>query len=1661
MFGIIYLLGVALCTDLCHINEEKFVRLWDGEDFLLAADIDTITASPLNNDMEHRRLVEECRGIVAIDYIYSEKTIVWAESETAPPRINVYQTAKNEFWYFDLHEGSDIKSMAVDWVAKNVYWFDDTDEAIKVCSLFSCQALSDEEPKKKSCSCKTLLLKIQNQKASRDLVIDSHGSRLFFINENSLESVNLDGTNRQVLINSRDVVGNKISGLAMYDRNNLIYGSPELKIHKLNLITDTSQTAALPLSQTMLFSSKRFLSREMVEQTAERAGLSFILSLTSLSSSLQDPLANPCKDSQCSDLCLRSPTGFTCSCSAGLALYPNSTTLCREHPESFIILAKEQVLRRISLDTEEHEYMKLVEYGDSSRSITAVSIDPLFGKIYYSTVYSDEDGKSIGSTIHSVRIDGSNQVDLISDGLAEVEGLALDSQNQLIYWADKIMMHIEVAALTCRCNVRGCLHEHCRRIIVTSKDHKPDFQPRSIVAAHGYIFWTDIASCKIVRAHGSGGSQDVLRTYNTRTSHGCPNKISISDDGNKLFVIVRDLKIRVESYIEVLHNIIPELSPGAKIESQLFKRFPGRDFESIKVFKNSVFVVGQSAPLTEVNAGGQEKRFYGTGHLNSDVLDIQDLSVKIGKNEQICDFIQFAKPGNGRNCQCPDGLSNTLDTSSAGLGRSCKGPELDLLFLLLDDNDNRYKFHQLPIGDETSNDRSTEVHEFEQNNLREPSFDFHYKTDRIFFFAKEKFTTLYTAQRKKTGKFRKPVQITNVGLEGAVKLAVDWIGDSVYWTNNILHRVEQIVFDGSVRRTIVHDCDQPHAIAVDSSAGYIFYSDFSTSDDFASLSRVDMSGENKVSVLGPHSDYRQILSISLDIIKQEMYLLDEMKNSIVKVPYDGTTAEIVYSYQAETPSITSISFYHSVIYWSELKDRSSCELKSLQLRDYSNSRAKTIGKLSSKPLGLTVVAPQVGWGQCNIPRPSNYPQYKESICIAKPTEDEHIHKSENVCSTHFSLQYDICKAPKEFLIFAQEREISRVLLKHASDTTDQIIPIHGIGKTFSMAWDTYAGKGRFYWVDSDKDNQIFSSRGVGDAPVLFLPKERSYAKNIAIHELSGMIFWTLASRDDRNEEATICYAFLTEDGEGKGGKCLDEWTRSEHRSMMSNIWNNIRPDLIVIHQLTGTIIFTNDCKTSDESCQLIFTTNIFEVSSGRISAPTPCVVFEATPPVTAIAVYSPPEDPYLVKLFWSDEFKIYHKEFTIPRHRASICPDQGESKTLSLNCDIESKIIPNGIAIAEDELFWVDGSALKRSKVGQGQSCAPTQTVIDRELKNLTAIAIVRSNDRINDLRYECIHKNCSHFCVADSSLSSSVQCKCPPGLELMRNAKDCDKGKCGDKFTCGAGSGTSPDCIEQIYVCDGNSDCVDGSDESPNLCNRCLENEFSCGNGECIDSDKHCNGIPDCQDGSDERICPITCELNQNRCYDALKCYDVSEKCNGVDDCDDGSDEQDCPEPIDATAKIVIYIVAFFVFFLTIIIIIIVVLTRPRPITQEQNIHLQIIQPPPPLSHRSSMMPPPYHSHADSVYSAEYEVNVPLMAPPPSVISSGVAAPLRLPLSHRQRQQQFSHDTLSESSRGSGTGDSNPPSCKVNIRRLSQETDLIVPGSYAPCSTPIPTSEE
>ncbi|XP_066547238.1 basement membrane-specific heparan sulfate proteoglycan core protein isoform X4 [Amia ocellicauda] len=110
--------------------------------------------------------------------------------------------------------------------------------------------------------------------------------------------------------------------------------------------------------------------------------------------------------------------------------------------------------------------------------------------------------------------------------------------------------------------------------------------------------------------------------------------------------------------------------------------------------------------------------------------------------------------------------------------------------------------------------------------------------------------------------------------------------------------------------------------------------------------------------------------------------------------------------------------------------------------------------------------------------------------------------------------------------------------------------------------------------------------------------------------------------------------------------------------------------------------------------------------------------------------------------------------------------------------------------------------------------------------------------------------------------------------------------------------------CIPRDYLCDGEKDCKDGSDEMKcGTPSPCEPNEFKCENGRCALKLWRCDGDNDCGDNSDESYCPTkgpadTCAPEQFICLSDRVCIPASYQCDEEADCADRSDEYGCNPP-------------------------------------------------------------------------------------------------------------------------------------------------------------------
>ncbi|NWI85842.1 LRP2 protein, partial [Pitta sordida] len=147
----------------------------------------------------------------------------------------------------------------------------------------------------------------------------------------------------------------------------------------------------------------------------------------------------------------------------------------------------------------------------------------------------------------------------------------------------------------------------------------------------------------------------------------------------------------------------------------------------------------------------------------------------------------------------------------------------------------------------------------------------------------------------------------------------------------------------------------------------------------------------------------------------------------------------------------------------------------------------------------------------------------------------------------------------------------------------------------------------------------------------------------------------------------------------------------------------------------------------------------------------------------------------------------------------------------------------------------------------------------------------------------------CTAACIPVPWLCDGEQ-QCPDGTDEQCG----QEGEfCAVSSVCGTKKLQCPGthhCIPHWELCDRHQDCEDGWDEEGCPQHPCLTGQWQCRNRVCIMAEWKCNGIDDCGDSSDEDVC-APCPPGMVRC-DEGKCILESLMCNDEDDCLDGTDE-------------------------------------------------------------------------------------------------------------------------------------------------------------------------
>lgn len=740
-----------------------------------------------------------------------------------------------------------------------------------------------------------------------------------------------------------------------------------------------------------------------------------------------------------------------------------------------------------------------------------------------------------------------------------------------------------------------------------------------------------------------------------------------------------------------------------------------------------------------------------------------------------------------------------------------------------------------------STDYSGSSLEIITNTTSSSGIDFHYQQN-LLFWSDVQTKNLCWIRLNDTS--APPTTIPMVSQENPVALAVDWITNKIYVCDTHNQKIDIFDFDGKNRAIVLsQNITAPLDIALDPTRGYMFFSD---SDD---IERAFMDGTNRKSIVSVY--IYKASGLTLDYVNARVLWCDSQLDQIVTVDYDGGNRHTIIRGSTKVPAPVRLTTFENKVFWSD-----STRQGILQIDFYNTSEPVSIYRdkaIPVEPKGIKafhflrqpVVENPCGSNNGNC----------EHMCVLTRNElgKEFKLSYKCVCNTGYQLGSDqkSCTQVKEFLLYSQQKFVRGILISDEKAFSDAIVPIVGRSARFVGLDYSYATKYLFY-SDVILD-VIYKVKIDGTGKENVLASQNEGVEGLALDWITNNLYYIDSRKGTLN---VISVSNIT-----------------YRRTLLSNLK---RPRAIVVHPNQGYVFFSEWDRPANISRAYLDGTNVMVFRGVLLGWPNGLSIDHQTD-----------------RLYWCDALldHIQHAKL-----------DGTDVKTIS-SPRIKH---PFSIVIHERWLYVTDWrlDAIFRMDKLDGSQEMIVKTV--EEGNRLYGIKMFSKSNQMIDLRHPCLTNNgkCQKFCFGVPSNSTEygleVKCGCPYGEQLSDDKRTCvsnpDKEPplrpCPNSwdFTC-----KNQRCIPKTWVCDGDNDCLDNSDEQQNCSySTCSAKEFQCQSGRCVPLTFRCDSDNDCGDYSDETGCAnVTCSANEFACENG-RCISQSWKCDSENDCGDGSDEGD-----------------------------------------------------------------------------------------------------------------------------------------------------------------------
>lgn len=188
------------------------------------------------------------------------------------------------------------------------------------------------------------------------------------------------------------------------------------------------------------------------------------------------------------------------------------------------------------------------------------------------------------------------------------------------------------------------------------------------------------------------------------------------------------------------------------------------------------------------------------------------------------------------------------------------------------------------------------------------ALDFHNQTGRIYW-ADRTTHSIYSAYENGTDTRK----LIGSGIALVESLAVDWIGQNLYWTDYVMQHIEVSRIDGKRRRILFNqNVTNPRALVLDPRAKsrYMFWTDWGR---HPRIERANMDGTGRVAIVTTKLYWPN--GLALDLVRERLFYADAHLDVIESCDYDGGNRRQIVSNNLALHHPHSLSFFEENLFW--------------------------------------------------------------------------------------------------------------------------------------------------------------------------------------------------------------------------------------------------------------------------------------------------------------------------------------------------------------------------------------------------------------------------------------------------------------------------------------------------------------------------------------------------------------------------------------------------------------------------------------------------------------------------------------------------------------------------------------------------------------------------